>query len=320
MALQRLQTYGEALFDVYADDLSRLERWLRRRGSAETLTTLVRRFVRGRLRYGPERRGDHIAGPAPEDIVRFWDPAKAWRLGDLAIFPEPATQDRVRAFAPRVGQIVRVQGNAVTVRIDGRPGTQVYGTTSRDEGGHALVRWRQSVEDVVRALPYRSDEASLVDYALYCFGEAAATNLLSGLQQDVRFVVLEGQWFLRSLAAPLTRAQLEAVAEGMLGAGDAPLSVADLLPLVPPPVAPRAEGLYGLALSLREHPDLFAYVEGGMRSRWVLANPPSTEYVARLAAFDPETLEVLCEPGERLDAPTVQRLWSLDLLRTVVAH
>lgn len=320
MALELLQRYGDALFLVHTEDLNRLARWIRRTAEEQDLTSMVRRFVRGRLRYGPAQRGKLVTGPVRSELVRLWDPAKAWHMGDLAIFPESVMRDRVRAFTPRIGEIVRVQGGGVTVRIDGRPGTQVYGTASTQQGGEALMRWRRSVEDLVRALPDRSDESSLIEYALYHFGEGAATNLLGALRQDGRFIAIEGQWLLRSQAIGPDRAQLNGLARAMLVAADRPMTAAELLPLVPPPVAAGAAGLFGLALSLQERPELFSNVDAGARPRWVLSDAPPGEYTARLAAYDPETWDVLCEPGDTLDTATVQRLWSLGLLPVVLAR
>ena len=320
MDLELLKTFGEALFLIHTEDLDRLVRWIQRTAAAQDLTSMLQRFVRGRLRYGPAQRSDRVTGPVRGERVRFWDPAEAWHMGDLAIFPEPVMRDRVRAFTPHIGEIVRVQGGGITVRIDRRPGTQVYGTTSTQQGGQALMRWRRSVEDLVRALPDRGDESSLTDYALYCYGETVATDLLAALRQDGRFIVMEGQWFLRSLAVRFDRTQLDGLAQAMLVVTDKPMTAAELLPLVPPPVAAGAAGLFGLALSLQEHPDLFANVDAGVRPRWVLSGAPSGDYTARLAAYDPETWDVLCEPGDALDAATVQRLWSLGLLPVVLAR
>jgi len=320
MDLKLLQTFGEALFLVHTEDLNRLVRWIRRTAAAQDLTSMVRRFVRGRLQYGPVQRGNRVTGPVRGERVRFWDPAKAWHTGDLAIFPEPEVRDRIRVFTPRTGQIIRIQGGGVTVRIDGRQGTHVYGTTSTQQGGEALKRWRRSVEDLVRVLPDRSDEPSLIDFALYRFGERVATDLLNALRQDGRFLAMEGQWFLRSLAVRSDRPQLVGLAQAMLMAVDRPVTAAELLPLVPPPVTGGAAGLFGLALSLQEHPDLFTNVDAGARPRWVLSGAPPGEYTARLAAFDPETWAVLCEPGDALNAATVQRLWSLGLLPVVLAR
>lgn len=320
MHLELLETFGEALFLVHTEDLRRLERRIQHTAAAQDLTSMARRFVRGRLRYGPVQRGKKVTGPVRGERVRFWDPAKAWHVGDLAIFPEPVVRDRMRVFTPRIGQIIRIRGGGVTVRIDGLPGTHVYGTTSTQHGGQALMRWRQSVEDLVRVLPDRSDEPSLIDYALYSFGETVATNLVSALRQDGRFVALGGQWFLRSLAVRFDRRQLDGLAQAMLVTADRPMTAGELLLLVPPPVARGAAGLFGLALSLQEHPDLFSNVDTGNRPRWVLNGAPGGDYTARLAAYDPDTWDVLCEPGEALEAATVQRLWSLGLLPAVLAR
>jgi hypothetical protein len=104
----------------------------------------------------------------------------------------------------------------------------------------------------------------------------------------------------------------------MLYAVDRPLTAAELLRWVPPPVPAGDSGLFGLVLRLYERPDLFRNVDSDARPRWVLAGPPPGDLVARYAAFDPESYALLCEPGEALAPEMVQRLWQVGLLGSVV--
>jgi hypothetical protein len=166
----------------------------------------------------------------------------------------------------------------------------------------------------------RSDEEALIDYVLWTYGELIFGRLRSALRHDSRFVVLQGRWFLRSLAVRPTQDRLVDLTQRLLMEVERPLSTAEVIPLLTGPPFQDDAQLYGLSLALEERPDLFTNIGRGGRGQWVLSCPPEGHYTARLAAYDPETGEVLCEPGEVLSRETVERLWSLDLLRIVIAR
>lgn len=112
--------------------------------------------------------------------------------------------------------------------------------------------------------------------------------------------------------------QLEGLAYAMVAAADRPLTVGEMLPLLPAPSSQGDAGLFGLALGLYQRPDLFLNIDSEPRPRYSLAAPPPGDYTARNAAFDPQTYGLLCEVGDTLTPETVQRLWELGLLSTVI--
>jgi hypothetical protein len=290
-----------------------------RTGASYDTTTLARRLVQSRLRYG------YVPGDCPAQLatnedggVRFWDPGRAWQPGDIAIFPIPARRPYGRAYTPVVGEVTRCQGRAVTVFIDGSAGGRVFGTASGEETDESLSQWRRSVETIVDVLRGHEDVESRTDFVLWCCGASLVSSLLASLRGDPRFLQLDGQWYVRDGAARLPQAQLEALARRMIWDADRPLATGDLVDFVEPAAARSASTVFGLALSLGGRPDLFLNVEPGARPRWVLAAAPPGEYLAAHAAYDPASGEVLCEPGEVLSEDLVRQLWEADLLDVVV--
>lgn len=312
------------LYAVCRTDLDRLHRWIERQGAGQWLTVLARRFTRGRLRYGPVMNETLLVASHQPAKVELWDPAKAWSAGQAAVFAVPQAAPESTAVRPWFGEILRTLGQGVLVRIDGQPRPQVYGTAATRSGSEALTQWRQTIEAQVAAIGEDAGEAARVDYALWTQGPRIFGALLAALRDDARFVQMDGRWFIRALAIQPSQPQLLALARRMLLDTRHPQTVDDLLHLLPAPVVDGEAGRLGLSLALSERPDLFANVAEGPRARWVLCHPPlgdpEGDYVARLAAYDPETWEVLCEPGDTLPWETVERLWALDLLRTVVSR
>ncbi|MBN1248685.1 MAG: hypothetical protein JXC32_13585 [Anaerolineae bacterium] len=329
---RRIDPYLDELFSICSEDLDRLSRWIERRGEGQSLTALARRFTRGRLRYGPLPNMVALPSSQTPALVRLWDPAKAWHEGDCAIFAGSRLGGQGRGSAPCFGEVVRTQGLGVMVRMDGQSGTQIYGTAATRGSVPAVDKWRSSVEELVEGARERgvaayqsragrrSDDDAQIDYALWVYGERIFGVLLGALRQDTRFVALQGRWFLRSLAVRPAQAQLEGLAQRMLRDIQRPLTVEELAPFVSRPAIEDDAGLFGLSLALEERPELFAAVGRGPWSRWVLSQPPGGTYTAKLAAYDPETGEVLCEPGETLSDEAVARLWALELLPTVIAR
>lgn len=301
-------------------DLDRVARRIQRTQEAYDLTALGRRLVRGRLRYGPEKGQSLATEEVPEHRIRVWDPAAAWHEGDHALFGVPAMRDGARLLVPVVGRLGKIHGQGVTVRLDGGGETRIYGLAARDRHDEMLVRWRQSVEEAVTALGKSDDEDSRIDYVLWRHGEEILSVLLAALRHDPRFIELNGCWFLRSLAVVPSEGQLENLARTMLQSADDPMGAEELVHRCQPSLREGAAGLFGLAMALGERPDLFRNVAPGLNPRWVLAGPPPGTYVARLAAYDPESYAVLCEPGDTLTEDVLRRLWDLDLLATVMGR
>ena len=308
-----LRTQAELL--IYQADLDRLARRMRKMGRACTLTALARRWVRGRLRYGTES-GDIISLPESTP-VRFWDPGEVWHPGDWAVFPVAFTRNGVRRRKPRAGQIVRVMGTSLTAQIDGEMRPRLWGIpASRDDV--AITRWRASLDRHIDRLETSDREDARIDWVLFRQGAAIMSRLLVALGADGRFIEWEGEWFLHSLVEYPSETRLCKLARTMLTMEANGVRLSELLSQMPDVEVDNPATIFGFALAMSERPDLFTKVKTGRYTRWSLVSPPSGEYEAKFPVFDPQTYEIVCEPGDRLTADEVQRLWALRLLATAL--
>lgn len=307
---------------VYQQDMDRVAAWMRMDMVALDLTTMVRKLIEVRLwdDFAPS------TPPLPElpdlDEVHIWDPARAWQVGDLSIFPVPCRKiDRLSsegALCPHVGEILSLCGNSAVVSIDGLREVQIYGLVPARSVEPHVETWRQAVERAVAHLVMCDEVSCRVEEALWVYGPALVRGLVSALRQDPQFISLDGMWFLRQLVVPPSPEELAAVNRTLLFSGR-PLSVLELQKrcLRAPQVRPVPRR-FGLALALQERQDLYINIGTGARPRWALSEPPPGRYRARLAAYDPDGFMVLCEPGETLTPDVVRRLWELGLLHRVV--
>lgn len=302
-------------FQVTQADLDRIANHIRRTGQAYDLTILARRVVQGRLQYGPETSTPVLTDPVENASVRLWDPAEEWKVGDHVIVARIVVRGEVGVHEAFVGEIIAVAPGEVRLQLDGVAETVTYERAA--PGSEKARKWHAKVREVaaekLRA-PGLEEQAEAV---LLTHGDRIAGQLLDALRADRRFVRLAGRWFLRELAVRPTGEQLASLAWAMLSLEE-PQPTDALVPLVQPPLAEGDPGLFGLYLAMRERTDIFRNVDPQQRPRWVLAGPPPGPCTPRYAAYDPETYEVLCLPGQCIPPETVQRLWDLDLLRAVV--
>jgi len=305
-------TYWADKFGVTTADLDRIATHIRETGQARDLTALARRVVRGRLRHGPETSAPAQPTWAKDRSVRLWDPAGEWKVGDHVIV---ARLVRKGVYEPFVGEIVVVEPRQVRLQLDGVKEQAIYLRAAPGSG--RARQWHAKVRKVVAEKRRASTLEEQVEAILLTHGERVISQLLDALRADSRFLRLAGRWFLRELAVCPTEEQLTTLAWAMV-CQEEPQPTEALVSLVQPPPAEGDPGLFGLYLAMRECTDLFENVDPGKRPRWALASPPPGSFTPRYAAYDPETYEVLCVPGEPAPPEMVSRLWDLGLLKAVV--
>jgi len=127
-------------FDITIADLDRIAAHIRETAQAHDLTTLARRVVRGRLRFGPETSAPARPAWAEDPSVRLWNPAAEWKEGDQVIVAVGFPKSRRRTLhKPFVGEVIGVKRGNVEVRIDTLGESRTYSTLAKDE--YELSKW-----------------------------------------------------------------------------------------------------------------------------------------------------------------------------------
>jgi hypothetical protein len=339
-ALGRYRAYGRfydrywaRLFSVTQADLGMLAEGMRETGAAATLTAMAQYLISLRLLNGPQLHSGPVRnGHVPAYCVRYWDPALIWHVGDrtLLLLSQPG---RPKMYTPRVGEVIHAAEDHVVLHVDGLSAPQVYPLAPLDSG-------RKAPNDAGVVTPddqMMGEMVDEIDRVLCRYGDQIVGQLFHALEADDRFTALEGWWFLHELGRRPREVQLVSLTRAIFAAGHETLTTGEALALLSPdrprlhrtapqetptkagPLQPDAASLFGLLGAMSEHSELFKNVGAPMWPRWALAGPPPARMVARHAAYDPETYEVLCTPGETLTRIAAQRLWDTGLLRLVLS-
>ena len=307
-------SYWREEFQVIQADLNCIATHIRETTQAHNLTALARRVVRGRLRFGPETSAPAQPVWTEDPSVRLWDPAGKWEEGDQTIVRTWSYKES--RHEAMIGEITDMDSSFAYIAVD--DSYQPVRKFKRAAAGSSeAIAWHQTVQRAVEAMQRGTSQEEQVELVILEHGERVASQLLDALRADKRFVRLAGRWFLRELAVSPTEEQFTTLAWAMVPLEE-PKPTVDLVPLVEPQLVEGDPGLFGLYLAMRERPDLFENSDPGKRPRWVLAGPPPGAFTPHYTAYDPETYEVLCLPGEPASPEAARRLWDLGLLKAVL--
>lgn len=307
------QRYWTKFFSVTRPDLMRLNTLIRERNEALPLTSLVREVIRSRLRSGPQLTGEaSIRVRADTPSVRFWHPAEVWRAGDHAIFAIPDKTQQA-AYVPRVGTVLRVGSEGVTASIDGLSRPRTYRTGESVDRSKGWIS-RKDLDALFKS----EDEAQQIDYVVWNYGDTITEQVFAALSADERFLHLQAHWYLRTLSPLLDDAQVIQLARELFAHTAKPVPFSTLTSLVSPPLAAGPGWRFGLFRTVMAHPAFFRKLDRKPEPLWTLAGPPPGRWIARHAAYDPETFKILCAPWEVISPEAAQRLWVCGLFRAVV--
>lgn len=310
--------YWTQEFLVTQADIDRLVAFIDSSGQAQFLSTLAKRVIDGRLRYGHDQSTPVNQISDTTTKVRLWDPAGEWQIGDrVIVLLKPG--ERLVAYIGVV-QAVDWATDRVTVFIPEENYKQDYGLL------YARAPTRQRVvANVQRAVAQQrgllagqttdDNRAETVEKIMGESGERIVSLLLHALREDQRLTLLDDRYFPRSLTDSPSESQLHKLAWSLLAQPD-PLPTSDLLALIPNASGDAA--LFGLHLALRQHPHWFKNTQSEERPLWKLAGPPPGSFTPHHAVYDPDTCELLCVPGNEVSADVVARLWQAGLLADVV--
>lgn len=148
-------------------------------------------------------------------------------------------------------------------------------------------------------------------------GEPILDGLAEALQSDSRFTSLGGKWFIADKLPHIGKDVLQKVHRLLMQNPSA--SEPEILSLV------KGNGLtnktlWRMALHAAFHraPERFQNLGSAAHPQWKALLPDIEQAAVTHYAYDPQTYEILCRPGQRLSQRKAERLQELDLYVHVV--
>ena len=320
MNTQRAEDYVPRGFAITTEDLNRVAALLARAGTPQDLKTIALSVLKARMEHGHDLSPVVSLGQSTEVLVRFWEPGSEWETGDVVLLVhDPFGNSKFQLF---VGVVEYVDTEVVEIQMGELQCTKTYlrtlpGTENAHQFGSASESWREIVIDLAEKKLRSGDPDEEAEGRLLQDGERILTCLVKSLRQDARFIGLADKWYLTDRLPRIDHESMQAVHHFLLQ--NQPASLDEVLPFVQG--RPRNDAcLLKLAVhnALQQSPDRFENIGTPARPLWQARLPAHDKAQVTHFAFDPQTFEILCRPGQRLSQRLARRLQELDLYAHVV--
>ncbi len=300
------------MFDITLDDLNRIANRMRKEKVCFDLTTLVKRVVQGRFRYGPDYSPVVLTSLPGRESVRLWDPADDWVPGDgviVALWVKFNELGR-NVYEARVGEVIAIDEKYARMRLDGISDPKEF--QRAQPGSENALKWHVKVQEVVAQKQASPEINEQVD-AVLLDNPLLTDRLRQALGCDERFICLEGRWCLKEILPILSQDQLQTLYRQLLIQGKA-VRPHEMVQWLHPALQPDEIGPFAIHMALLLIPDKFVSLGTASTPLWQAIKPPPPLWQEAEGAFyvyDPQTYEILLQPGMRLKKATADRLQSL---------
>lgn len=191
---------------------------------------------------------------------------------------------------------------------------------ARLESNAAPQELKEIALHIIQGRMERGDDPGIIQPAegvLLKDGQRILSRLADALQFDPRFTGLEGKWFLAEKLPRIERDALQKIHRRLLQTPS--LSDEEMLSVVNENGS-TDRTLWRMALhaALRWSPERFENIGTPARPQWKSRLPDIEQAKVTHYAYDPETYEVLCRPGQQLTQKKADRLQELKLYAHVV--
>ena len=320
MTILRDEEYWSSQFEITLEDLDLIQDRLERSGVPQDLKSIALPVLKGRIADGHDLssvvQSNHIGNPT----IRFWNPAGEWEAGNLVLL----THDRFgnSSYEPFLGVIVHIDPESVEIKIEELQSTRTFlrvlpGTENALKYGSAVETWQTIFHETVEKKLQSGNLDEQAEGLLLKHGERILTRLAESLQLDARFTSLEGRWYVSHRLPRIDGKSLQAVHSFLLQSQ--PASLDDILPLVRKGLRTDSFLLkMAIHAALQQAPERFEDIGTSLRPQWQARLPKPEQADVTHYAYDSQTYEILCRPGQRLSQKKARRLQELDLYAHVV--
>jgi hypothetical protein len=308
--------YWSSQFDITQDDLKRIAERMERDGTSQELKATALRIIRGRMEHGHDLSPAALSELTGKASVRLWDPAGEWQVGDVVLVAHQTGNDSEGnpIHSAFIGEIRDIHENTASILIEKLGGIKYQLAGS---GSENAKKWHETVCEAVEKKLQSTNLDEQAEGVLLKHGERILSRLASALEADVRFIGLEGKWYVKSKLPRINDDSRRAVHRNLLEKPSA--SIDELLSTITTGQA-QDETLLRMAVNaaLEEAPARFKNIGTASRPQWQARLPSPENALVTHYAYDLQTYQILCRRGQRLTSKQVQRLQELDLYTYVV--
>jgi hypothetical protein len=255
-----------------------------------------------------------------EKHVLSWDEEEKWCIGCQVLVARniKSKYGFENEIVPFIGTVVDIRDRMFYIQINS--GIVKFGQveSGSDDAKKYYENVRQSIwvrENKQREQSGRANIEEQENIVLLKHGAHIASRIRDVLESDHRFASLSHRWYLQKWIPEISRDELKKAHRQILKASQQTtlLQLSEQIQGIPD----GDIGEISLIQALSKTPDLFQPSEDGWQAV-PIPLPTWQQAIVTHYAYDPNSYEILCRPGQRLSQKQAHRLQELELYPHVV--
>lgn len=307
-------------FTITQNDLIRIADKMLRDQKPQDLKTIAIRIIKGRLEHGHDISPAALQNLTGKASVRLWDPEENWQIGELVLVARLNAYNSL--YEPFLGKIISISSEYVELYIEEMQESVTYGRllpgtkVTKKHGAKADI-WRNTVKEAVTKKLQSKDLASQAEGIFLQYGEKILNSIISSLESDKNFIGLGDSWYLTSELFQCNPSKLKNLYNNFLKQDVFSLEEAVMYYLE----GERSNYIIwqmSIRAGLDMMPERFESIGNSLHPQWRVLPPTPEKAKVKYHAYDPNTYEVLCLPGQLLEVEKANRLMDLNLYKSMV--
>ena len=304
-------------FDITINDLERIINFIEEAGSPVSIVDISKRIIIGRLKYGEDLSPAVLSNWSGKDSIRLWDPAADWEKNDNVIVLVSSYDSGNIKHQLVIGVIkeINLEKNFVCVRSDGKEIKYELAEPNSEKA----IKWHNFVRQTVAKFASSSTLEDRVIAVFTEFGGKIASRLQEVLITDNRFINLGQFWFQTKLVEDIPQTALIEL-YSIITSSNYPLSLDTIINKIQPTKSEELIQKFKIKKALLTNPILFTKHETEEGITYQVHIPDIDHMQIVNYAYDPETYEIICSPGEKPTQKTIDKLTEYGLLAGVISN
>lgn len=303
-------------FDITINDVKRTINYVKEVCYPISIVDITKRVISGRLKYGEDLSQTVLSEWSGKDTVRLWDPAADWKTNDDVIVLISYYDSGNFKHKPVIGVIKEINfgKNLVCVKTDEREISYVLAEPDSENA----IKWHNFVREVIAKYTSSSSLEDRVIAVFTEFGGKITSRVQEVLKTDDRFVSVDQFWFLSKLVEDLASPDLIKIYK-ILSSLKEPLTLGEISKNISLEESDELIKKFTIKKALLTNINLFTKIDSKVGNLYQAHIPEIENAQIVNYAYDPDTYEIICTPGDKLSQKTIDKLKEHGLLAGVIS-
>jgi len=315
MSSTESKNFWESIFDITINDIDRIHALIEEKQYPVSIINIEKKVIRGRLIHGEDLSPPVLSDWSGKESIRLWDPAAEWDLRDNVIVVRGVSDTSERRYEYFFGVIKKIDLADGSASIDIGGEFVDYGLV--EPYSDLAINIKNNVREIVASLANSSSLEDRISAVFTEFGGKIKSRLKEVLSAQKSFINIDEYWFLNEVIEDIQRSELMKIYK-FISSLNKLSSLDEISNKISLTESEELIQKFMIKKALLANPNLFTTrdIKDGILYQINVPDINSAQIIN--FAYDPNTYEIICVPGEKPSQKTIDKLTDYGLLAGVI--